>query len=186
MLSLLWVGIGAASSGYVFFVSTRTVLDPTSPFVGIFDWPGSLNWNRAIVTAAALAALAWLALTIPVLVAGLRRLLGRPGRRLMAAAWAGAWIAGLVLMALIPYSVPSPAQDFSGGPITNWQELVIGGGFLTLGAVMAWIMVLAYPPQRGTWCCIRCRWTGSRRRCGCRTRWMCSPVRRGCAVCRRR
>lgn len=147
-LSVLWVGIGVASSGYVFFVSTRTILDPTSPFGGIFDWPGPSNWTRAIVTAAALAALAWLALTIPVLVAGLRRVLGRPGRRLMAAAWAGAWVAGLVLMALIPYSVPSPAQDYGGGPITNWQELVISTGFLALAALMAWILATPGKPQR--------------------------------------
>jgi hypothetical protein len=145
-LPVLWAGIGAASSAYVFFVSTRTILDPTSPFAGIFDWPGG-NWNRAVVAAAALAAVTWLALTIPVLIAGLARLLGRPGRPLMAAVWAGAWVAGLVLMVLIPDSVSSPAQDSSGGPVTNWQELVIGAGFLALAAVMAWILARRGEPQ---------------------------------------
>ena len=102
----LWVGIGAAASGYVFLVSTKTILDPTSPFVGIFDWPGG-NWNSVAFAAAALAGVTWLVLTIPVLIAGLRRILGWPGKRLMAAAWAGAWVAGVALMALIPASVAS-------------------------------------------------------------------------------
>jgi hypothetical protein len=146
-LSVLWVGIGAAASGYVFFVSTRTVLDPTSPFGGMFDWPGGSS-NEAVVAAAALAAVAWLALTIPVLIAGLRRLLGWPGKRLMAAAWAGAWVAGLALMALIPSSLDSPTKDYSGGPIANWQELVIAAGFLMLAAVMAWILARPAEPQR--------------------------------------
>jgi hypothetical protein len=146
-LSVLWVGIGAAASGYVFFVSTRTVLDPTSPFGGMFDWPGGSS-NEAVVAAAALAAVAWLALTIPVLIAGLRRLLGWPGKRLMAAAWAGAWVAGLALMALIPSSLDSPTKDYSGGPIANWQELVIAAGFLTLAAMMAWILAGPAEPQR--------------------------------------
>lgn len=146
-LSVLWVGIGAAASGYVFFLSTRTVLDPTSPFGGMFDWPGGSS-NEAVFAAAALAAVAWLALTIPVLIAGLRRLLGWPGKRLMAAAWAGAWVAGLALMALIPSSLNSPAKDYSGGPIVNWQELVIAAGFLTLAAVMAWILARPAEPRR--------------------------------------
>lgn len=143
-LSVLWVGIGAAASGYVFLVSTKTVLDPTSPFVGIFDWPGG-NWNRAAVAAAALAAVTWLALAIPVLIAGLRRILGWPGQRLMAGAWAGAWVAGVAFMALIPASVASPKTL---SPTANWQELVIGAGFLTLAAVMAWILARPAEPQQ--------------------------------------
>jgi hypothetical protein len=143
-LSVLWAGIGAGASGYVFFVSTKTVLDATSPFVGIFDWPGG-NWNTAAVAAAALAAVTWLVLAIPVLIAGWRRIAGWPGRRLMAAAWAGAWVAGVALMVLIPASVASPK---SLSPAANWQELVIGAGFLTLAAVMAWILARPAEPQR--------------------------------------
>jgi hypothetical protein len=148
-LSVLWAGIGAAAGGYVFLVSTRTVLDPASPFAGLFDWPGG-RWNDAATAAAALAAALWLVLAIPVLIAGLRRLLGWPGKRLMAAAWAGAWAAELALMALIPASVSSPPQNYSGGPITNWQELVIGTGFLALAAVMARILARPAGPQRYT------------------------------------
>lgn len=148
-LSVLWVGIGTAASGYVFLVSTRTVLDPTSPFGGLFDWPGG-RWNEVAFAAAALAAVAWLALAIPVLIAGFRRLLGKPGKRLMAAAWAGTWVTGLALMVLIVFSLgfPSPPRNYSGGPIANWPELVIGTGFLTLAAVMAWILARPAEPQR--------------------------------------
>ena len=110
----------------------------------MFDWPDG-NWNTAVFAAVALAGGTWLALTIPVLIAGLRRILGRPGKRLMAAAWAGAWVAGVALMALIPASV---ASSKSLSPNANWQELVIGAGFLTLAAVMAWILARPAEPQR--------------------------------------
>lgn len=141
VLSVLWVGIGAAASGYVFLVSTQTVLDPTSPFGGLFDWPGG-DLNEVIFAMCGLAALAWLALTIPVLIAGIRQLLGWPGKRVRTAAWAGAWAAGLALMALIPSSLasPPPPQGYSGGPIANWWELAISAAFLTLGAAMALIL----------------------------------------------
>jgi hypothetical protein len=87
----------------------------------------------------------WLALTIPVLIAGLHRILSWPGKRLMAAAWAGAWVAGVALMALIPASV---ASTKTLSPTANWQELVIGTGFLTLAAVMAWILARPAEPQQ--------------------------------------
>jgi hypothetical protein len=149
-LSVLWVGIGAAASGYVFLVSTRTFLDPTSPFGGLFDWPGG-RWSDVAVAAAALAALAWLVLAIPVLIAGVVDALGWPGKRLMAVAWAGVWVTDLALMVLVPVSMGSPplSKDYySGGPIANWQELVIGTGFLMLAAVMAWILARPAEPQR--------------------------------------
>jgi hypothetical protein len=74
-----------------------------------------------------------------------RRILGWPGKRFMVAAWAGACVAGLALMALIPASV---ASSKSLSPSANWQELVIGAGFLTLAAVMAWILARPGEPQR--------------------------------------
>jgi hypothetical protein len=146
VLSVLWVGIGAAASGYVFLVSTQTVLDPTSPFGGLFDWPAG-ELSESIAAICGLAAVAWLVLTVPVLIAGIRQLLGCPNKWVRTAAWAGAWAAGLALTALIPFSLasPPPPQGYSGGPIANWQELVISAGFLTLAAVMAWI--LARPAQ---------------------------------------
>ena len=48
-----------------------------------------------ILAAAYLGALAWLLLTIPVLVAGLVRL---RGSELLAWPWTGAWFAGIALM----------------------------------------------------------------------------------------
>lgn len=47
---------------------------------GLFDWPGG-DLNEVIFAMCGLAALAWLALTIPVLIAGIRQLLGWPGKR---------------------------------------------------------------------------------------------------------
>jgi hypothetical protein len=63
----------------------------------------------------------------------------------MAVAWASAWVAGVVLMVLIPTSV---ASSNTLSPVANWQELVIGAGFLTLAAVMAWILARPAEPQR--------------------------------------
>ena len=63
----------------------------------------------------------------------------------MAVAWASAWVAGVVLMVLIPASV---ASSNTLSPVANWQELVIGAGFLTLAAVMAWILARSAEPQR--------------------------------------
>ena len=68
----------------------------------------------------------------------------------MAASWARVWVTGLALMALIPSSLgsPFPPRNYSGGPIANWRELAIGTGFLTLAAVMAWILAGPAEPQR--------------------------------------
>src|SRR5271154_6486679 len=88
VLPVLWAGIGAAASGYVFLVSTRTVLDPTSAFGGLFDWPGG-DLNNVMSAMCGLAALAWLALAMPVLITGIGRLRGWPGKQVRTAAWAG-------------------------------------------------------------------------------------------------
>ena len=48
-------------------------------------------------------------------------------------------------MGLIPASV---ASGKTLSPVANWQELVIAAGFLTLAAVMAWILARPAEPQR--------------------------------------
>ncbi len=96
-LSILWAGLGAAGAGYIFILSTH--LPVTTSCDLLQCWVGEPG---VIIIAAKLGGMAWLLLTIPVLVAGLRRLLGRG---LQAAAWAGAWVAGLALMV----------------PVADWQ-----------------------------------------------------------------
>ena len=137
-LSVLWVGIGAAASGYVFLVSTKTVLDPASPFVGIFDWPGG-NWNTAAFAAAVLAGLTWLVLTIPVLITA--DWVSDSRRAGQAAHGSGVGgrvgLQGVALMALIPASVASTKTLV---PPRGLRELVVDYRFLTLASVMAWIL----------------------------------------------
>ena len=67
-LSILWAGLGAAGAGYDFILSTHV---PPAAVIGIPQWVGE---PEAIYLAANLGALAWVLLTIPVLLAGLVRL----------------------------------------------------------------------------------------------------------------
>jgi hypothetical protein len=150
-LSVLWTGLGAAGAGYNFILSTH-VPQAVYAYVGIDDWVGEPS---AFSTAALWGALAWLLLTIPVLVAGLVRL----GRRLLpagssavgwVAAWTGAWLAGLALMFPIANWEPSAPAVYSGNcwegsgcvlagyryAVVSWGELAVVAGWLALGAAM--------------------------------------------------
>jgi hypothetical protein len=104
-----------------------------------------------------LAIVVWLALPIPVLVAGFIRLRGwRPGNWLRAVAWAGAWIAGVALMrqAVGPWGTcptsPARACDVAlriGSPgVISWGELPVLAVWLVLGVVLTWILA----GQRGS------------------------------------
>jgi hypothetical protein len=95
LLSMLWVVAGAVDTGYVFYITTK-------PFTWADVNLGIEGWSAdpvAVQIAVVLATAAWLALPIPVLIAGFIRLRGwRPGNWFRAASWAGAWIAGFALM----------------------------------------------------------------------------------------
>jgi hypothetical protein len=145
-LSVLWAGLGAAGAGYAFFLSTKHLA------VGMYlpQWDGE---SGVIVRAGTLAALTWLLLTVPVLVAGFIRLRGgRPSNgRVRAAVWAGAWVAGLALMYLVSHWQASPpaidtcdkfgcALSGYGPSAVSWRELAVCAGYLALGAVMARMM----------------------------------------------
>jgi hypothetical protein len=135
-LSILWVVLGAAITGYTFFVTTR-------PFTNADFWIPLWNTEpKAVVITAYLAAAAWLVLTIPVLVAGFVQLCGRgPGSWLRAAAWAGAWVAGLALMRQAGVWSEYPAPNVTYGPaVVSWGELAICAAWLALGAVMTLIL----------------------------------------------
>jgi hypothetical protein len=106
------------------------------------------------------AAVAWVLLTIPVLVAGLVRLYRRRLRAaglaagLAAVAWAGTWVVGLALMYQIADWQPTAAAIYAGNcnvgagcylagyrhAVVSREELVVLAGWLALGAAMALIL----------------------------------------------
>lgn len=79
--------------------------------------------------AAVLALAVWVALPVPMLIAGFIRLRGwRPANWPRAAAWAGAWIAGAVLFKM--------AQALGNPPGVSWGELAVCAAWLALGVMM--------------------------------------------------
>jgi hypothetical protein len=153
LLSMLWVVAGAVNTGYCFYITTK-------PYTWADVDPGISGWStdpQAVQIAVVLAIVAWLALPIPVLIAGFIRLRGwRPRNWLRAAAWIGAWIAGFALMYQAevwgeypgsenwhywpsPSHIPSPA-------VVSWGELAICAAWLVLGAALT--SILAGPAHR--------------------------------------
>jgi hypothetical protein len=132
-LSMLWVSIGAAVTGYTFFITTK-------PFTNADFWIPLWNTEpEALSIAAYLTVAAWVVLTTPVLIAGFAQLRWR-GLRI--AAWASAWLAGFALMYQAgkwgEYPGNSPAI---GSPaVMSWGELGLFAAWLALGAVMTWIL----------------------------------------------
>jgi len=154
-LSILWAGTGAAGAGYIFLLSTHLPAIPT--YSRIPCWAGEPG---VIIDAGYLGAAAWLALTIPVLVTGLIRFngLGTP-----AAAWGGAWIAGLALMVPVArWQTSAPAVQACNNQgcslagyshaVVSWGELPVCAAWLALEAVMMLILARTTParcvPQR--------------------------------------
>jgi hypothetical protein len=153
LLSMLWVGAGAVYAGYFFYVTTKPW---PGPDLGIARWaeiPVPLQIVIALATIALCAAL------IPVPIAGFIRLRGwRRGNWLRAAAWAGAWIAGVALYLLAssweqyplhschnpPATAVPPQCPFGSPAVVSWGELQICAAWLVLGTLMTWI--LAVPP----------------------------------------
>jgi len=146
---MMWVAAGAVNTGYFFYNTTKPFswADVTS---GIEGWSTDPEAARIVVL---LATAVWLALPIPVLIAGFIRLRGwRRGNWLRAAAWAGAWIAGAALMAQASAwgqypegSCPNSYENSMVCPIpspavVSWGELPICAAWLVLGAVMTWIL----------------------------------------------
>jgi MFS family permease len=123
-------------------------------------WFPQWNGERGVIIAVgALAAVVWMLLAIPVLVAGLARFGRRESRDdIRRYAWIGIWIAGVALMVLALVAafrwldgngpvVPTVGTTLpSPGPAVGWGELPICAAWLALGAVMTWI--LAAPHSR--------------------------------------
>jgi hypothetical protein len=145
LLSMLWVVAGAVYTGYFFYITTK-------PYTWAGVNLGIEGWStdpEAVRIAVFLAIVAWLALPIPVLIAGFIRLRGwRPGNWFRAAAWAGAWIAGFALMyqAGVWGEYPGNSPAIGSPAVVSWGELAICAAWLVLGAVLTWI--LAGPAHR--------------------------------------
>ncbi len=133
---MLWVAAGAVITGYIFYATTHPYISADiagTGFIGFSAGPA------AVQIAAVLALVAWMALPLPVLIAGLIRLRGwRLANWIRTAAWTGAWIAGAALLSL--------ARAWGSSPGVSWGELAICAAWLVLGALMTW--VLAVPPAR--------------------------------------
>jgi len=130
LMSMLWVAAGAVITGQFFYATTL----PWYPDLGIPGWAATPVPIQAVV---ALAFAAWLALLVPVPIAGFIRFRGwKRGCRLRAVAWVGAWIAGAALLCL--------AEAWGDSPGVSWGELPICAAWLVIGALMTW--VLAVPP----------------------------------------
>ena len=141
-LSMVWVAAGAVITGYIFYATTNPYISADITGTGIIGFSAG---PAAVQIAAVLASAAWLALPLPVLIAGFIRLRGwRPANWLRAAAWAGAWIAGAALLLLARAWGNSPEN------VVSWGELPICAAWLVLGAVLTWI--LAGPAHRSDVC----------------------------------
>jgi hypothetical protein len=149
LLSMLWVATGVAFTGYIFYVTTK-------PYTGADQNLGIVGWAATPVPlqiVVALAIAAWCGLPVPVLIAGFIRLRGwRRGNWFRAAAWAGAWIAGVAPLGASRCLGEYP-QDCPNGPlapllqcpfgspaVVSWGELPICAAWLVLGAMLTWIL----------------------------------------------
>jgi hypothetical protein len=155
-LSILWAGLGAAGAAYILILSTHV---PEAQYIGLPSWVGE---TEVTYLAGEMGAMAWLLLTIPVLVAGLVRL-GR--RRFPAGAgawawtWAGVWLAGLALAVPVANWQPSAPPVIRGNcwvgsgcalvgyryAVVSWGELAVFAGWLALCAAMT--LILARPAR---------------------------------------
>ncbi|HXW43657.1 MAG TPA: hypothetical protein VEL03_02645 [Streptosporangiaceae bacterium] len=158
LLSMLWVAAGVVKIGYTFYNTTKPFswADVTTGIEGI---EGLSAYPVAVRDVVSIANWAWLALTLPVLIAGFIRLRGwRRGNWLRASAWAGTWIAGAALMAQAnawgQYPEGSCPNSYQNGlvcpipspAVVSWGELPVCAAWLVLGAVLTWI--LAVPARR--------------------------------------
>ncbi len=123
-------------------------------------WAWIVGLALMFLLAAGPGAVAWVLLTVPVLVAGLVRLYRRRLRAggvaagLTALAWAGTWMAGLALMCQVGDWQPTAAPIWSGNcnagagcglagyrhAVVSWEELAVLAGWLVLGAAVALIL----------------------------------------------
>jgi hypothetical protein len=137
---MLWAALGAGGCAFLFYWSTWPYAIPDEP-------PGP-GWISLIAFTAALPALAWAAVPVPLLITGLVHLRRtRPGRWRRQAAWIAAGAAGIGLEALMVAqgAVPYVSPSYAGPAVVAWDSLAQAAGFLVIGAVM--MRTLSGPPQ---------------------------------------
>jgi hypothetical protein len=84
---------------------------------------------------------AWLLLSVPLLVAGFVRLRGwRPRNWLRVAGWAGSWVAGLALLNQSAEWAVAGAWGGGNRDVLSVGEVVICAAWLVLGSAMTWIL----------------------------------------------
>jgi len=134
LLSMLWVVIGAG--GAIYATVTITHIGYGEGFRWMFQWPEE---PQVIIDVAVIAEVAWLLLSVPLLVAGFVRLRGWRRRNwLRVAGWAGSWVAGLALMS----QAAERAAAGEGGTrgVLSVGEMAICAAWLVLGGAMTWIL----------------------------------------------
>ena len=142
LLSMLWVVIGAGGAVYATVTLTHVgygeglLLPPT------IQWPGE---PQVIIDTGVIAEVAWLLLSVPVLIAGFARLRGRrPRSWLRVVGWAGSWAAGLALMNQA--AEWAAAGEGSTRSVLSVGEIAIGAAWLALGGAMT--AILSRPQTR--------------------------------------
>jgi hypothetical protein len=140
-LSMLWVVMGAGGAGYAFVCTTVgcTTNQCTNDEFWFVLWNGEPGLIAAVGN---LAETAWPLLTVLLLVAGFVRLRGWRRRNWpRTAAWAGAWVAGIALMAFLAVVAGIGSEN----PSLVWValELPIFAAWLALGGKMTQVLDMA-------------------------------------------
>jgi len=134
LLSMLWVVIGAG--GAIYATVTFTHPGYGEGFRGMLQWPGE---PQMIIDVGVITEVAWVLLSVPLLVAGFVRLRGWPPRNwLRVAAWAGSWVAGLAL--LYQSAEWAVAGEAGNRSVLSVGEMAICVAWLALGGAMTWIL----------------------------------------------
>lgn len=122
LLAMLWVAAGAVFNGYIFYLTTMPLLPED---IGIAGW-AEISVPLQIVIAVTVVVFCAALIAAPI--AGFIRLRGwRRGNWRRAAAWAGAWTAGLALFGLsgywgVPNSLlPQFARQFCAATVPSRQ-----------------------------------------------------------------
>jgi hypothetical protein len=138
LLSVLWVVIGAGAAIYAVVTFGHSGVGEGYQWRWVLQWPSE---PQVIFDVGVVAEVAWVLLSVPLLVAGFVRLRGwRPGNWLRAAGWAGLWVAGLALMKQAAQWAYAPVGERGSHGVLYVGETAICVAWLVLGGGMAWML----------------------------------------------